>query len=240
MILDSLILEVTRRCNMACRHCLRGDARNVDMSPAVVDAALSGVSQIGYLTFTGGEPTLNLPIIHYITRYIREHGIPLTAFTLVTNGKEPSMEVVKAMRSLYAMAKRRRDCGLHWSNDPYHVGTVEPAIYKDLPFYARHMEDIDLQNYSNSTLINEGRAHKNRLSGHARDGKEILRIEYCGDEESLRALSTVYVAANGNVIQDCDLSFERIDRERLGNVLRTPLSRIISMGADYTYASEAA
>lgn len=28
--IDDLILEVTRRCNMCCLHCLRGEAENLD------------------------------------------------------------------------------------------------------------------------------------------------------------------------------------------------------------------
>ncbi len=33
----SLILEVTRRCNMCCAHCLRGDAEDIDMEKETVD-----------------------------------------------------------------------------------------------------------------------------------------------------------------------------------------------------------
>ena len=33
----SLILEVTRRCNMCCAHCLRGEAENIDMQKETID-----------------------------------------------------------------------------------------------------------------------------------------------------------------------------------------------------------
>lgn len=36
-----LAIEVTRRCNMKCNHCLRGDAQNLDISTAV----LSGIAK---------------------------------------------------------------------------------------------------------------------------------------------------------------------------------------------------
>lgn len=29
---SSLIIEITRRCNMACEHCLRGNAQNLDIT----------------------------------------------------------------------------------------------------------------------------------------------------------------------------------------------------------------
>ena len=57
----SLILEVTRRCNMCCDHCLRGDAQDLDMQKETVDALLEQVGSIGGVTFSGGEPLLNYP-----------------------------------------------------------------------------------------------------------------------------------------------------------------------------------
>ena len=38
--IQSLTLEVTRRCNLACEHCMRGDAQNVDMTYEMVDKIL--------------------------------------------------------------------------------------------------------------------------------------------------------------------------------------------------------
>ena len=69
---QQLILEVTRRCNMACEHCMRGDAQDMDMDIGLIDKALSSVSDIGCMTFSGGEPTLN----------VRQSGIP---FSIVKN-----------------------------------------------------------------------------------------------------------------------------------------------------------
>lgn len=33
---DSLVLEVTRRCNMNCAHCIRGETENIDMQHEVL------------------------------------------------------------------------------------------------------------------------------------------------------------------------------------------------------------
>jgi MoaA/NifB/PqqE/SkfB family radical SAM enzyme len=67
--ISQLIVEVTRRCNMMCDHCLRGDEQSIDMSDDVIKAVLSGVSSIGSLVFTGGEPTLAVDVIE---RFIDE------------------------------------------------------------------------------------------------------------------------------------------------------------------------
>ena len=64
--LDYLTLEVTRRYNMGCAHCLRGEAENLDMTKEIVDKALEDVEFISSLTLSGGEPTLNTELIRYI------------------------------------------------------------------------------------------------------------------------------------------------------------------------------
>lgn len=40
-----LAIEVTRRCNMKCNHCLRGDAQNLDISTAVLSGIASSVGR---------------------------------------------------------------------------------------------------------------------------------------------------------------------------------------------------
>lgn len=59
---ESLVIEVTRRCNMRCEHCLRGDAQNLDISTATLSEIAKHIYP-GSVTFTGGEPSLNVPAI---------------------------------------------------------------------------------------------------------------------------------------------------------------------------------
>ena len=77
MELFNLIFEVTRRCNLCCEHCLRGEAQNMDMTKETVDKVLDRVESISSLTLSGGEPTLNIPIIRYIFSEIRRMEIPM-------------------------------------------------------------------------------------------------------------------------------------------------------------------
>lgn len=59
---SSLILEVTRKCNLHCAHCLRGDAQCVDMSKSTIDKLMPMLGKVSSVTFTGGEPSLNTGI----------------------------------------------------------------------------------------------------------------------------------------------------------------------------------
>ena len=61
-------LEITRKCNLHCAHCMRGPAQNIEISKEDVDLffeKLDGVI-VENLTIGGGEPTLNPDMIVYI------------------------------------------------------------------------------------------------------------------------------------------------------------------------------
>ena len=47
--LKHLLLEATRKCNMACPHCMRGDAEELSMDYAVIDRIFEDVRQIDHL-----------------------------------------------------------------------------------------------------------------------------------------------------------------------------------------------
>ena len=86
VVFNQLIIEVTRRCNMSCAHCLRGDAQNVDILGIDIDNVLDQTEAIGNLAITGGEPTLNLKALQHIANGIAKRGIPVSRVEIVTNG----------------------------------------------------------------------------------------------------------------------------------------------------------
>ena len=55
-----LMVEVTDRCNLRCRHCYLGDAGSTDLDPGILEALLDGFDDMGglRLMITGGEPLL--------------------------------------------------------------------------------------------------------------------------------------------------------------------------------------
>jgi organic radical activating enzyme len=95
---EYLTIEVTRKCNMRCAHCLRGDAQDVDIDYKHIDDLLDQVEVIGHLDVTGGEPTLNLDALEYILNGLCKRGIPLCEFGLYTNGLIYSERFVKLIK----------------------------------------------------------------------------------------------------------------------------------------------
>lgn len=82
----SLSVEVTERCNKLCPHCLRGDARNVDIDIDKFDIFLSRIESVDKLVITGGEPLLNPSGIKLIIDSFRKHGINCDTISIITNG----------------------------------------------------------------------------------------------------------------------------------------------------------
>lgn len=77
IVFNQLTVEITRKCNMACAHCLRGDAENVDLTNMDIDGVLDQAEAIGRLIITGGEPLLNLRAMQHLTNGIARRGIRL-------------------------------------------------------------------------------------------------------------------------------------------------------------------
>ena len=96
---SSLILEVTRKCNLHCAHCLRGDAQCVDMSKSTIDKLMPMLGKVSSVTFTGGEPSLNTGIIEYFFKRFEETHSYVPSFFVATNGigKERQLELCRIL-----------------------------------------------------------------------------------------------------------------------------------------------
>ncbi len=101
---NTLILEVTRACNMDCAHCLRGThaAQNfTEQNPMfitedILEQILSKLDDIGSIVFTGGEPSLCPNILQKILQLTKKHKLqPFEGF-MATNGKYVSDHFIRA------------------------------------------------------------------------------------------------------------------------------------------------
>lgn len=215
---DNLVIEVTRRCNMGCAHCMRGNAQDKDITEAVVDCALAGIEHIGCLTLTGGEPSLNVPAIRYITKRIKELKIDLGSVYMVTNGKEVSDEFMLACLELYMLTYDNEFNGLALSIDQFHETVPKENINKLSKLAAFNMEDKNVD-FKKVPVIDLGRAEF--LNGYRKRDRlsNDLYIEcderYAG---SVRIESTIAITVDGDILSDCDYAYDDTEDIRIGNV----------------------
>jgi hypothetical protein len=227
MHIDQLVIEVTRRCNLACRHCMRGDPQKVDIKEETIDKALEGVTEIGTITFSGGEPTLAVGKIRYIYKQIKKRRIFLGGFYVVTNGKIASKELMRVLIDLHAYIdfhdEYNESLVISW--DQYHnevLGEPKEAdqLYSALSFYRpkERTKDINMP-------INEGRAVSEGL-GIREAYLEPFVIET--DKDGFKRIqSTIYVNVLGDVIPSCDMSYESQEKNKVGNVHENTIVEIV-------------
>lgn len=227
-----VVIEVTRRCNMCCAHCLRGDAEAVDIQERYIDAFLDSFANAGYissLTFTGGEISLNIPAIRYTLNAVRERNISVGSFYMVTNGKAVDKMVELALASLewwnYCDDKDDYSCGLCISSDDFHeeIPRESASILGGL----RYNRNDKVTDFRKQYLINEGRAktiNANQILKREPIVSELV-IEYERDckprnEAGINITDgELYLNAIGDVVVGCDWSYESQRKYRIGNVM---------------------
>jgi len=213
MTINTLVIEVTRRCNMACEHCMRGDAENKDIKYEHIDSLLSQCEGIGTVTFTGGEPSMNVPAIAYFLERAKALNISIDGFYIATNGMTISEEFVLTCLKLYSYSQCKEVCAIHVSNDVFHAneGNYNTELLDGLSFFGRKFseERYDYDRYRG--LISEGRAKDNFGDTRMVSITEIEKKDDLND-------TAVVLNCNGQIINGCDWSYESQDEYVLCDV----------------------
>lgn len=219
--ISNLVLEITRHCNMLCDHCLRGEPQNKQIDYKVIENLLDQTEYISSITFTGGEPTLNIPALKFFVEELKKRGKTIGNFFIVTNGKIVPKEFLTVLMELFLlcddMCLEDGIGGLEVSNDQYHDSpSKDIKIYEVFSFFRKDARgDI---NYWG--VINEGRAATNGI-GYREESLEDWDIEEYDD--NIHVSNSLYVSYRGDVVRSCDLSYERIDSEADFNILETTI-----------------
>lgn len=228
--LNACILEVTRRCNMTCAHCLRGNAENLDMDVVLVDLLMSQVNDISQITFSGGEPFLNAKPFTRFAERVRSRSLDYFGwFYVATNGSVFSREACEALEDLQDHAEELDACRVELSNDEWHD---EDSIDETLIRWSKERCLFSRRGrLKKEFVISRGRAAFNQLGTRRDPHIEITGYEFDEESGSLSLSDTdLYIAATGDVLVDCDLPFDQMEYYKIGNILEKPLIEILIDG----------
>lgn len=216
MNIDNLVIEVTRRCNMACGHCLRGDAQGKDITPQIIKKAIEGLDYISTVTFSGGEPGLNPGAIFAFIDACKNAGVVVGSFYVATNGKIATDEFIRALMELYLFCDDNEISQVAISrSDEHGMSGQDPDAIERLKCL-RFAEDRNYLKYDN--YINEGRAVElNELNGTIDTARNLEPDTFEIDEYGISD-GTIYINVNGDIIPGCDFSYESQEKLKLGNV----------------------
>ncbi len=205
--LDSLVIECTRRCNMNCDHCARGEPENMDMSPFIVDKLFKHIESISTLTLSGGEPSLVPRLLMQIIKKAKENNVYIGSFYIATNAKTVTNDFLRAMFEWHLFCNET-DTGncLEISRDVYHEKVDQQNIDRLMAFRFAGLRNEDDDYHHGDNLIREGRAAENFCASRNRTASELCIDQY--DDGDVRINDTLYLNCKGELHSDCDLSYQ--------------------------------
>ena len=203
--IEYLAIEVTRRCNMSCAHCMRGEAQDCDIDTAYIDAVLSQLDSIGTITFTGGEPTLNLAAIRHTLNACEQRSIPVNNFYLVTNGKQVEKEFLMLMLDWWAYTDGDDDLSaVSLSIDEYHepIPYRNRALLRGLGFFNM----VDHNRTGTNALLDLGRAREVQHVGKVERWLFEPTVEEDDDTVYLHE-SSITLTCHGDILPVSDYEY---------------------------------
>jgi hypothetical protein len=213
--LDSLVVEVTRRCNMKCGHCMRGEPQNKTMRDEYMYDFLRQVSYISNVTFSGGEPTLpsGIKVIERFMEICNDLGVEVGNFYMVTNAKVWRPELPELINRLFDFCSENEISSVDISGDRFHetdsieVQDFRYRLSEELEFKYGLSELVSVRpDIEYQYVIAEGRGCD--VNDRELNIDELLIRNYDDEDSAYISEGTLYLNCDGKVINGCDWSYE--------------------------------
>ena len=158
--IKNLTLEMTRRCNYTCPHCMRGESQNYDLSIETINKLFDNeeftLVEVEDIFITGGEPFYNPEAFLYLIEKIWNSNVQVKDFGCIVNG---SIYEEKVMKSLEKLLLKGVNVKLFTNFDQYHF--FEDSVVAKLRQYEFY--EYRKANINNDLLYRFGRAKANDL-----------------------------------------------------------------------------
>jgi organic radical activating enzyme len=162
----NIIFEITRRCNLHCEHCLRGDAEPKTATPKVREAVWKFVNYLDdcklvtpSVCFTGGEPMLVAKqiydMVERMSTYIR--------YDITTNGRTWNKYVGYLLNAIFS--DPWAESSIKISDDQFHKkeGRVLDQWWEQIDLIGKDQIYIKSDKLHNQYILPKGRAVDNGL-----------------------------------------------------------------------------
>lgn len=223
IIINNLYIEVTRKCNMNCNHCLRGEKENENLSLNDINKLFDNeILKIKNLTITGGEPTLNIKAILQIIKNIISNNIFIDHFVMVINGSIYNQSLIDELNNFYNYYQKNYHhypkFFLICSQDQFHLPPKEENIkkYRKLPYFKSNYVNL-----SKEQILNVGKAYENNLGNEYSYIETMTFFDYyknnnypniIKENEDIIKLDELYLSSKGLYsFHIIDVPFKQID-----------------------------
>lgn len=238
--------EITRKCNMTCRHCMRGEAQNHTISKEVIDKFFDEVKSAYHMMFTGGEPFLEPEMIAHVVDTIIERNIDIRTFSCVTNGSIMSQSIVDSWNRLSEYVAERHTPFDDTERERKYLRAIGSITVSDDAFHQLGHDPMDTVKWYRERLnkhciiIKENRKNENEedrihilgraaadesLKDHAAAYYKVC--PYRPEIENGVLTSCIMVGYDGKIMLGEDSSYEQQDRYNYGNIMQDHILTLI-------------
>ena len=249
-VLNDLAIETTRRCNLRCGHCMRGECQNVDASYELIDMILGNeeIKAINHICFSGGEPTLNPDVIIYAIDKIISENLNVYDISMVTNGQVFNRELVEAFNRFNEY--RNQDTRKHilercsrlskdlldrllkdntdeharitFSTDRFH----HPVSEEVKENYKKYAKGLRITEYG----VKDEKVYK---TGFATIGKDfeyqLAPVRYTLDGDAFLVIDNIYVTSTGYVTSEAMGQYTDMDNINMGHISDTSITKMLGL-----------
>lgn len=224
---DELMIEITRKFNLQCEHCLRGDSQNITMSKDVIDRIFEDAADCKQILLTGGEPLLALDEIEYFVDRILKSDWTTSNLAMTVNGTIRDKRLID-IANKFCKSKEGRTFYIFISDDEFHD---RKELKQALEFYQKF-------NWADGVIVAsqifaiEDKQKEFTLAGRAidyyknhpqLDKKWVVKKEEQTNHRLCimndRIPCAMYITAYSD--------FESIDRLSYGSILQSSMSELI-------------
>lgn len=223
---NGLHVELTRKCQLACTHCARGNAQKINIKNEDIDNLLKHTEQIMLLNLTGGEPTLNLKSMQFIVDKLIEYCIPLYELNIITNGVDIPRKFIRILKRYKMLIDLSNGCDsiekviIGMSMDDFHIGydkekqykklqkklkgiaIVQPMLQGQLPVAIGRARNLDI-------ALRKKKVEKTKIEVQTKDIKHCcknFKENLILNENQVVVICAIYLTAKGNLT-----AFEALD-----------------------------
>lgn len=235
---SGLSIEITRKCNMKCEHCLLGDAQNVTMSHDVIDKIFDNVEDCEDVSLMGGELLLEIPTIEYFVDKLIGSTWNTKNLQITTNGSIVDKRIISIFEK-FKNGDENKIALIRISGDQFHDREQSKKAYKKYRKMALNtgirVEMTPLLATDNDKIRYIGRG-KDYVNKHKlyfiKNNIQNLVSAPCLEKHRIKVLdNNVYcrirIGWNGDVALQEDVSYEILDNNKLGNIFEKDLKQII-------------
>lgn len=229
-ILHNIAIEMTRRCNAKCHHCMRGEAQNIDVSKEIIDSILNNeeISQIDHICFSGGEPTLNADMIIYAINKIIAEKINVLEIAMVTNGQIFNRGLVEAFNRFINYRKQVNGKDSEdYARITFSVDRFHPSISQEVvDNYLKYSRGITLTKYA----VKDEDIYQTGFANQGKDfNYQLDQLRYIlNDQDDYWVLDNLYFTANGYITSEGMGQYTDMDRINMGHISNTSISEVLA------------